>query len=69
MSDPCERCGKPVEGWVDERCCSGHMCGCQGRSIIPCWCTECWDAYDAQSKINAAAFAAQSETEGEPNGR
>lgn len=53
-SDPCEKCGTPVIGWVDERCCDGRECGCMGRSTTPCWCEKCWDAWEADSKQRAA---------------
>jgi hypothetical protein len=66
VSDPCEKCGKPVEGYVPEYCCGGYMCGCMGRAITPCWCDDCWSGYDAQAKINAAAFASDTATEQKP---
>lgn len=46
--DPCEKCGTPVYGWVDERCCDGRECACQGRSITPCWCDKCWQDWEAR---------------------
>lgn len=52
--DDCEKCGKPVYGWIEERCCSGHECGCMGLPITPCWCVECWAAYDAEARARAA---------------
>lgn len=57
-SDPCENCGKPVYGYVEQRCCDGRECGCMGRPLEPCWCDECWAAWETRSKEQAAAFAA-----------
>ena len=39
----CDVCGKPVPGYKPRYCCSGHECGCQGREIDPCVCSdECY---------------------------
>ena len=61
MSDPCEKCGKPVEGWVEERCCDGYMCGCMGLPTTPCWCEECWAKWQADSEARAASFQSTSQ--------
>lgn len=42
--EECECCGKFVEGFKYQMCCSGHECGCMGMPIEPCICSqECWD--------------------------
>jgi hypothetical protein len=65
--DLCERCGiHNVYGWVDERCCDGRECGCQGKPITPCWCEDCWARYDAEAEVRAAEFASQSDGEAKP---
>jgi hypothetical protein len=56
MSDPCEKCGKPVHGYVEERCCDGRECGCMGLPVTPCWCEECWAKWEAESKARAAVL-------------
>lgn len=41
---PCFVCKKPVTGHVDEYCCDGRDCGCMGKPIYPCLCSqECAD--------------------------
>ena len=45
MIDPCLICGKPVEDYEPEFCCSGMDCGCQGVATNPCICSDaCWRA-------------------------
>lgn len=56
-SDPCEICGEPVYGFVDERCCDGRECACMGRSLTPCWCTACWKKWEEDRKARVAEFA------------
>ena len=38
--DECEICGKPVDGYIPEYCCNGMDCGCMGRPINPCICSD-----------------------------
>ena len=45
-----ERCGRPVYGYVERRCCDGRECGCMGKPIDPCWCDECWKKWEQHSK-------------------
>lgn len=42
-----ETCGLPVYDYVEERCCSGHECGCMGKPLSPCWCPACWAKWEA----------------------
>ena len=51
VPDSCEKCGKPVYGWVDERCCNGRECGCMGLPLTPCWCIECWGKRETESRV------------------
>jgi hypothetical protein len=53
-SDPCEKCGAPVFGYVEQRCCDGRECGCMGMPIWPCWCDACWQEYTKQAEEHAA---------------
>ena len=39
-SEHCLICGRPVEGYKPEFCCSGIDCGCQGAEINPCTCSK-----------------------------
>lgn len=36
----CLICGKPVPDYVPEYCCDGRDCGCYGRPIHPCVCSD-----------------------------
>lgn len=36
----CEVCGKFVEGFEYQKCCNSFDCGCGGKSIYPCICSE-----------------------------
>lgn len=41
----CMMCGKPLEDYKPNMCCSGFMCGCMGLPTEPPICSsECWDA-------------------------
>lgn len=60
--DPCEGCGAPVFGYVEDRCCDGRECGCMGKPMTPCWCAECWTKWEARSKGGAEALTALQET-------
>lgn len=41
----CEICLTPVSDYEPEYCCSGYMCGCFGKPIEPCVCSErCYKA-------------------------
>ena len=43
VGEYCEVCHKFVEGFEYKGCCSGRECGCMGRPIEPCICSEeCW---------------------------
>ena len=53
-SDPCEKCGEAVYGWVEQRCCDGLECGCMGLPVTPCWCEKCWEAWDADRRTHVA---------------
>jgi hypothetical protein len=55
--DPCEKCRKPVYGYVEERCCSGHECGCMGLPVSPCWCDECWAKWESERKALSSELA------------
>jgi len=47
----CEVCGKFVEGFEYQGCCSGFECGCMGQPIEPCICSnECWDKLMSNKK-------------------
>jgi len=40
----CEYCGDFVEGFEYKICCNAFDCGCQGRPVEPCVCSEeCWN--------------------------
>ena len=40
----CQICGKEVDDYEEEYCCSGHECGCGGMPLEPCICSaKCWD--------------------------
>ena len=40
----CEACDKFVPGFEYQMCCSGFECGCMGKPVEPCVCSEeCWD--------------------------
>lgn len=60
--DHCERrigdrlCGKPVYGYVEQRCCDGRECGCMGLPISPCWCEDCWAYYTREAEKHSAAI-------------
>jgi len=56
-SDPCEKCGAPVFGYVEQRCCDGRECGCMGRPLEPCLCEKCWAEYTADAARRAAEFS------------
>ncbi len=58
-TDPCEKCGAPVSGYVEERCCDGRECCCMGMPLTPCWCSACWAKWQAESEMRAAAFTEQ----------
>jgi hypothetical protein len=53
-TDPCEKCGSPVYGYVEQRCCDGRECGCMGLPLSPCWCPKCWEQWQAESEARAA---------------
>jgi len=39
----CEVCGVFVEGFEYRMCCDGRECGCMGKPVEPCICSEkCW---------------------------
>ena len=41
-TDPCLICGKPVDDYEPEFCCSGKDCACMGMPTEPCTCSvEC----------------------------
>jgi len=48
-SDPCEGCGAPVFGYVEDRCCDGRECACMGRPMTPCWCAACWEKWETDA--------------------
>lgn len=40
----CEVCNAFVSGFEYEMCCNGIGCGCMGKPVYPCVCSEeCWD--------------------------
>lgn len=44
MSASCEVCGKPVPDYVPKFCCNAFDCGCGGKPVEPCICSEeCWE--------------------------
>lgn len=55
-SEPCEKCGTPVVGYVAEYCCNGRECACMGWPVEPCWCEKCWAQWEADSKKHADEF-------------
>ena len=44
--ETCLQCGKPVPDFEYTYCCSSYDCGCGGRPIEPCICSEeCWESF------------------------
>ena len=44
IGEHCEVCEKFVEGFQYKHCCNAFDCGCMGKPIEPCVCSEeCWD--------------------------
>lgn len=59
--DPCEKCGTPVRGYVEQRCCDGRECACMGLPLVPCWCDACWKTWEDEAKDRAEEFRVQGE--------
>lgn len=39
-TENCFICGKKVDGYEPEMCCSGYHCGCMGLPTNPCLCSQ-----------------------------
>lgn len=54
IGEPCEVCGRFVDGFKYERCCDGNHCDCHGNVINVCLCSEgCSDSYDMMIELQA----------------
>jgi hypothetical protein len=44
VGEECEVCGEFVEGFEYRTCCNAFDCGCMGKPVEPCVCSEeCWN--------------------------
>lgn len=47
----CDICGKIVIGYKPQLCCNGFECGCMGKPVEPCVCSdECFEKLKVESR-------------------